>query len=482
MKTPDADPLFDALRDRLADHGHAPPPQLWGRIRAQLPPPVARFRRRRWGAGWLLALLLIIGVGGFWALPKRRAARTTSRPTAVLSGPNAVGNAVAAAKNASHQAATRLAAAEGTSNRVGGRPAIGAGTSDRVGGRPAIGVSTSNPVGGRPAIGVSTSNPIGGRPAIGAGTSNPVGGRPAIGACTSDRVGDRPAIGVSTSDRVGGRLVIGAGTSDRLTTRPVAAGTAPAFLTARAVALRLLPLAVPAPVAPGPLAVPPSPPPRPLGGRWAVQVLAGPALTYRTLGAAPQLAGTVATVPTPGTAPLERPALGSGAQVSVRRQLSAHWSARLGLGYADYGAELRLRLVSAPAATPRDSAVQHRDSYRFLTVPVQVGYGWQPTGRWHLGLLAGADALLYLGGSTTEGSPCACQTQPWGATGSPYRPLSLGLRLGAEARYRVGERWELLAQPTASYLLTPLLKADADLYPRQLWGGAALLGVSYDLP
>ena len=49
-------------------------------------------------------------------------------------------------------------------------------------------------------------------------------------------------------------------------------------------------------------------------------------------------------------------------------------------------------------------------------------------------------------------------------------------------RYRLTDRWELLAQPTASYLLSPLTSASAGYYARHLFGGTALLGVSFDLP
>jgi hypothetical protein len=99
-----------------------------------------------------------------------------------------------------------------------------------------------------------------------------------------------------------------------------------------------------------------------------------------------------------------------------------------------------------------------------------------------VGLLGGFDAAIYLGGTSTEGSPCACQTQTWGASGSPYRSLSLAASLGAEVHYRLAGPWQLLAQPTASYLLTPLAKPVSGYSIRHLFGATALLGVSYDLP
>ena len=99
-------------------------------------------------------------------------------------------------------------------------------------------------------------------------------------------------------------------------------------------------------------------------------------------------------------------------------------------------------------------------------------------------LLAGAEAAVYVGGSSTEGSPCACQSQTWSFGTNPYRRLSVGASLGAEVRYRLGEggNWELLAQPTATYLLSPLAPATSAYYQRHLFGGAVLLGVAFNLP
>ncbi|MGY3087823.1 cytoskeletal protein RodZ [Hymenobacter sp. UYAg731] len=253
--------------------------------------------------------------------------------------------------------------------------------------------------------------------------------------------------------------------------------------------------------APQPVAVVPNPLPRPLAARWAVQVMAGPALTYRTLNTAAGLSAATSTstsppfvitpnnsIPTP-VATLERPALGSAAQATVRRTLGGHWSLSAGLGYAEYASALALQQVRPTAIRSQpispDSAaatgIHRRDTYRFVNVPVRVGYGWTLSGRWRVGLLAGAEAAVYVGGSSTEGSACACQSQTWGFSGSPYRRLSVGASLGAEVRYRLGEggRWELLGQPTATYLLTPLAPG---YYQRHLFGGAALLGVAFNLP
>lgn len=265
--------------------------------------------------------------------------------------------------------------------------------------------------------------------------------------------------------------------------------------------------------------VPPLPPVAPtVVSRWAVQLVAGPGLTYRHLGTsssmyaystnsvatpaatAPMFSGSIpnrnlATTNT-SVASLERPALGYGAQLSLRRTLTPRWTVSAGLGYAEYATSLDLRQVSAAQITRASydfafldslsrasgTTIRQRDTYRFLTVPLRAGYAWNTGARWQVGLLGGVDATIYLGGTTTEGSACACQPQTWSASNSPYRSLSLAASLGAEVRYRLAGPWQLLAQPTASYLLTPLAKPVSGYAIRHLLGGTALLGVSYDLP
>ncbi|WP_201982416.1 hypothetical protein [Hymenobacter rubidus] len=245
--------------------------------------------------------------------------------------------------------------------------------------------------------------------------------------------------------------------------------------------------------------------------RWAVQVLGGPALTYRYLGTASGLSysttpnitaaaptGSTSTAATSSVAELERPALGYGAQVSVRRVLNGRWAASAGLGYAEYATRLALQRVSSTTGLPSntilhalDSAnrlsaanttIHRRDTYRFLTVPLRLSYTWAAGPRWQVNGLLGMDVAAYLGGNSTEGTACACQTQSWGVSGSPYRRVSLGASLGIEARYHLTDKWTLLAQPTGTYLLTPLAKSTTSLYQRYLFGGTALLGVSHDLP
>ena len=242
----------------------------------------------------------------------------------------------------------------------------------------------------------------------------------------------------------------------------------------------------------------PVPPPLPKARtrRWTVQLLAGPALTYRHLTTNSQLAASPSPINfytgsnnrTPSAADLaqlERPALGGGLQASLNYVLSERWDLRAGLGYAEFATQLALQqLRRAAFGAGPDSAlgINRRDTYRFLMVPVRLGYGRSLSGRWRVSLLGGLDAAFYLGGTTTEGSACACQPQTWGRTGSPYRAVSVGASLGGELRYRLNERWSLLAQPTATYLLTSLSKAPTTYPPRHLFGATALLGAAWNLP
>jgi hypothetical protein len=272
-------------------------------------------------------------------------------------------------------------------------------------------------------------------------------------------------------------------------------------LQARTVALQLMKGLAPAQAQT--VAVAPNEPPASFLPRWAVQVLAGPALTYRQLSSSSALSANPApTTPsmypgqnsqsTASIAELERPALGGGFQLTVRRALTERWSLSAGLGYAEYATRLALQQVQAAhsnsvgAVAPRPdsstTSIHRRDTYRFVTVPLRVGYTKPLSPRWSVGLLAGADVALYVGGSSTEGSACACQTRSWGLTGSPYRRVSVGASLGAEVRYRLNGRWELLAQPTATYMLNPLAQSTSAYYRRHLLGGTALLGAAYTLP
>ncbi len=237
-------------------------------------------------------------------------------------------------------------------------------------------------------------------------------------------------------------------------------------------------LLLPAPAALATLAArPDSAPAAPPVRRWALQVLAGPTVSYRTLGPAPVLAARH-----PDFARLERPALGLGAQVQVRRVLSGRWALAVGLGYHEYATRLALSLKDSAYAS-----VHQRDNYRLLTVPVQLGYAFGvPKSRLSTALLLGAEPGWYLGGRSTEGSGCGCEQQAYSAAaGSPYRPLTVALSLGLDLRYRLGgagARWQWLVQPTGRYVATPFVRSEAvGFTQRQPFSLGLLTGFSWDM-
>ena len=210
--------------------------------------------------------------------------------------------------------------------------------------------------------------------------------------------------------------------------------------------------------------------------RWSLLLVAGPTLSYRTLGLAPTLA-----VGQPDFARLERPALGFGAQVQVRRVLSGRWALAVGLGYHEYATRLALSRKDSAYAS-----VHQRDTYRLLTVPVQLSYALGvPHGRLSWALLAGLEPGWYQGGRSTEGSTCSCQQQAYSSAASPYRSLSLAFSLGLDVRYRLGSagsRWQWLVQPTGRYVATPFVRSDAVGFTRRQPVSLGLLtGFSWDL-
>lgn len=235
------------------------------------------------------------------------------------------------------------------------------------------------------------------------------------------------------------------------------------------------PVALPAILAGRPDSSPPALPVR----RWALVATAGPTLSYRTIGAAPATLGT-----RPDFAHLERPAVGLGAQVQVRRVLSGRWALAVGLGYQEYATHLALQQVDSG----RTTNFSLRDTYRFLTLPMQLSYAMgAPRGRLAKALLLGAEVGWYRGGRSTEGSNCHCQQQPYTATAtdSLYAAKTLALSLGLDLRYRIGgpaSRWQWLVQPTGRYVLTPFVQpTTAGFSPRQPFSLGLFTGFSWDI-
>ena len=234
-----------------------------------------------------------------------------------------------------------------------------------------------------------------------------------------------------------------------------------------------------------------------LGRRWAVQALVGPALTARVLGTRQLAYAPVpATTSFPNSSPTrlsnsttedERATSGFGAEAQLQRQLNGRWSLATGLGYHAFATSqtVQVRVVyDAPTASvSRPDSVgtlRARNTYHFLTLPLRVGYELGAGhARLRYGLRAGADVALYLGGRSTEGSAYGGTSRNWGASSSPYRPLSLALSLGAEVRYRLAPGWELLAQPTLTHFVTSVARPSSGYVPRYPLAASGLVGIAH---
>ncbi|WP_375417616.1 hypothetical protein [uncultured Hymenobacter sp.] len=238
--------------------------------------------------------------------------------------------------------------------------------------------------------------------------------------------------------------------------------------------------------------------------RWALQAVAGPTLSYRTL-RQPWRAGPAELTQ------LERPGLGWGAQVQLRRVLSGRWALAAGLGFQQYATQSAQvessSNVSYVVWRAASTVAPRRDTYNLLVAPVQVSYALGSFGpRWQVAAVAGIEPGRYLGGrSAAFGnasaldniSPPAASPTPngmptsfnfgqrtyTGAETSPYRAWNLGLSLGLDLRYRLGpaSRWQLLAQPTVRGLVSPFAQANAPDYSRRPFSLGGLAGLSWDV-
>ena len=519
------DDLFDALRDRLGDYGQEPPAPLWASIRAQLPPPVAApqlRRRRRWSPVLLLGLLMtVVGAGWQW-WHTRGASQRTSHPAII-------GGAAHTPIIANQTEKNRLTPADHPTHLKAGRQPMantsGAAQNSPDGTSPTLGENEAAVASSVPALPeASHGKDHSGRVGLlgitaGAGISRvdyphyaghsnaraiaitseakaatkPISA-PSIRAADSrlaqSEISPAPTTTEGKAASVKASMAAAETCIQTMPTPPalVANPDSDNLIAPRVVALALLAAAGPV-VRPTADTVPYSS--QPLVRRWAVLVLAGPALTHRQLGAAEMPAALPLA---PGSlspagmdlsradmlAQQERPSAGFGVQLLVRRALSGRWSLSTGLGYQEYAGQLTIAGSAATRFTPTPTPeYTHRDTYRFLTVPIRLGYALgSGESRLRFGLLAGAEAALYLGGSTLapDGS-----VSNWGRSNNPYRALSVALSTGLEARYRLAPRLELVAQPTATYFLSSLTRSTTGQNARYLWGAGALFGVSFDL-
>ncbi|AII50587.1 hypothetical protein N008_01135 [Hymenobacter sp. APR13] len=187
--------------------------------------------------------------------------------------------------------------------------------------------------------------------------------------------------------------------------------------------------------------------PRP-ASRWAVEVLAGPAISYRQLGATDSTSLSA----------LERPALTFAGQMQVRYALTPRLSMSAGLGHTTYGTRLNLLLQSRRDSAGTLQSVQQRDTYRYFTLPLQAQYQLGGQTRLRYGLTAGAALEMYAGGRTSGSTACTCsQQQTWSATNSPFRRLGVSLTAGLDVRYALTPRLHLLLQPTGRYALVSIV-------------------------
>lgn len=286
------------------------------------------------------------------------------------------------------------------------------------------------------------------------------------------------------------------------TNATTAPGTTPDLLPGRWARLQLPTATLPTPLAGVPLAEVPTPAvSRP--GRWSVAVLAGPALTYRLLGAAPDSNGA-------GLNLTERPALSYAAQLQLGFAASERLRLSGGLGYTEYATRYRAVLNVARVqtittrqvrvfdnGTRRDSLIfvssydsivgteqqrlRLRNTYRYVTVPLQAQLRLGGTGRWTYYGLAGAALGLYVGGRTTEGgSACHCEQTRWQPGRSPFRLATALLTLGAAAEYELRPGWHLQLQPVVQQALFSI--TDDSRPARRPLGLSVQTGMRFDLP
>lgn len=279
----------------------------------------------------------------------------------------------------------------------------------------------------------------------------------------------------------------------RGTTLPGADTTTFDLLALRPVALAAatLPFPAPPPRADTSIRKPVVPPLR----RWSIQVLTGPARSYRRLGnEAFSLWGRPASLPPfpirlgPGAdaanrrAGYEQPSMGWSVQFRAHRVLSARWSLGAGVGYQEHAVQSMypvLPVVILPSGRPAPPYTS-RDTYRLISVPVRLSYILGCVGRRvSYGLLAGPDLALYVGG-TSAGT--GLRPQAWHPSGSPYRPFHVALSAGLNLRYQLGPGLQAIAQPNLTTHLSSLTKPETGLAPRYLQGVGILVGLSYGLP
>lgn len=509
--------FYDDLRRKLEDYGSAPPESVWAGIRQQVPT-----RRRRWWRGALLALLLVGTVAYLTLSTRPWHPRSESQPvTATTNSASSEAPVGAAASNPRNATATSRQGATPEALRPN-QPALSAtasaetqrmgmteqGASELTGNRLSRG---RNVVLGTKA---TRSKPPVPRQLLAADSTTKTYTRSTAVANTTTE----GASAVSTARqrralRVGVPLAIAA-TRRRYPLRPkltdLPSKTASSASTLEAVSLaqevaspiartpgsaeaegsggttlteptspladNLLPLWVRLHLSALPI---PKPAYAPVAEprqqqvntpKWAVQVLAGPTVSYRKLGANARRVEQ-----------LERPAAGYGVQLGMARTLTPRLALSVGVGYTEMAAGLYLRLQKAdsvPVVTTR-----LRDYYRLLMVPVEAHYLLGNTARWRYGIQAGMAPALLLSARTTEGGACNCQQQQWQPGDSTrFRQVNLTLTAGAFVRYHAAPGLWLTLRPQAQYFLNSITEPVSGRAARQPWSVGVQGGISFDLP
>lgn len=210
--------------------------------------------------------------------------------------------------------------------------------------------------------------------------------------------------------------------------------------------------------------------------RWSVEVLAGPAVSYRRLGT------TDDSTTGNQLRRLERATLTYAAQAQLRYAFTPRLAVSVGVGYTQYATQLNyvLRRRVAYDSLLTTEAIKRYDTYRYLAVPVQVRYMLGQQGRFQYSALGGGSVGLYLGGRTSTGTACACEQQRWTGADSPFRTISLAIKAGLEVHYQVAQGWSILAQPHFQYGIQNILKPlnGPARYP---FAAGLLTGFSYNL-
>ncbi|TGD82459.1 porin family protein [Hymenobacter wooponensis] len=200
---------------------------------------------------------------------------------------------------------------------------------------------------------------------------------------------------------------------------------------------------------------------------WSIQIVAGPSLTYRTLGdSARQLER------------LERPSIGYSGQVTASYALTKQLTISTGLGYAEFANNLHYQLQKTSAETSR--IIDFRDVYRFVSIPLLAQYTFGGNHRWRFGALGGANVGLLTGTRTTEGSACNCSQTTVPATGT-YHNTSLVLTAGGSLNYQFAPGQWLTLRPQGQYFLNSLTDPASGRAARHPWSVGVQGGISFDL-